>query len=159
MAIQRLAPTVGVLATSLLLLGGCSGLIDSLDPNAEPDEPETVGVSTIGVGACIDEPDATSTIEDVTRVPCADPHDLEVYHAFDLEGDSYPSDDVVDAAAADECLASFNTFVGIDYADSALDVTYMSPVVSGWAQGDREVLCMLYEPDGKLTGTMQGANR
>jgi hypothetical protein len=58
------------------------------------------------------------------------------------------------------CLADFATYVGTDYAVSTLRVAALRPVASTWTQGDRAVVCSLY--DGALqplVGPLWGTRR
>lgn len=159
MTLRRIVPRLGAFAALTAMATGCSGLIDALDPNAEPEEAETVGVETIGEGACLDEPQGVTQFEDITRVPCADPHDVEVYYTFDLDSDALPIGDEMDTLAQEGCVPEFDKFVGTPYVDSELEINWYVPVAQSWAAGDREVWCLVYDPAGKLTGTAEGANR
>jgi hypothetical protein len=63
-------------------------------------------------------------------------------------------------AITDElCLDTFESYVGVAYADSALYAMPITPSESSFGDGDREYVCVLYEPDVRLTGSMEGANR
>lgn len=160
MATQRLAPSIGIIATSLLVLGGCSSLTDAFDPNAEPDEPESVHIMDVKTGWCIDEPSPGSDlINNVTRVPCEDPHDLEAYYTFDIDLDEMPDSEKMADLADTGCVSQWEAFVGTPYDDSDLYLYNIFPSEESWPEGDREVLCLLYEPDVKLTGSMKGSNR
>ena len=57
------------------------------------------------------------------------------------------------------CLSEFESYVGIAYEDSRLDVSYIFPVRDGWeSEGDREFICFLYDLNlEKLSGSMQGS--
>jgi hypothetical protein len=116
-------------------------------------------VFDLEVGDCFDDPTESGEISEVPIVDCADPHDNEVYAAFDYDGDSFPGDDAMSTAADDGCQDRFEDFVGIAYLDSALYVTHLVPTSDSWDSGDREIICVLYEPNEKLTGSMEGAAR
>jgi hypothetical protein len=123
--------------------------------------PVTAGsgdVFQLQLGQCFDSPSATSQITDVPTVPCDQPHTNEVYAVFDLVGDAYPGDAVVQQQAAQGCLERFEPFVGLAYEQSVLDASYLSPNEQGWTQiGDREVICYIYRLDGtQVTGSLQG---
>ena len=57
------------------------------------------------------------------------------------------------------CLSEFESYVGIAYEDSRLDLSYILPVRDGWERDDdREFICFLYDLNlEKLSGSMQGA--
>lgn len=117
----------------------------------------------VEVGDCVDEPQAATEgveeIESVQAVPCGEPHDGEVYAAFDLPDSDYPGDDEVSAAGEDRCVEEFETFVGASYDDSKYDITSLFPTRESWeSQGDREYVCIVVAPVGeKVTGTLKGA--
>lgn len=159
MTMTRLARSAGLFITTAVLATGCGSLFDAFDPDAEPTEPETIGVMTISVGDCLNEPTEDGSIEEVTQVPCAEPHDLEAYYAFDLEGDTIPVGEAMTDRAEGGCLAQFEGFVGTPYEDSELYLYTFYPTPQSWSSGDREVLCLVQEPDVKLTGTMRNSNR
>jgi hypothetical protein len=122
---------------------------------------EMVSVFDLSVGDCINMIEDGS-VDEVERVACDTPHGNEVYFAFDYPGDAlapYPGDELIRAEAETECEAEFADFVGMDYQDSELYVTFLRPSADTWAGGDREILCTLYLPDELLTGSMEGANR
>ena len=63
----------------------------------------------------------------------------------------------VAAQAVTECTSAFTSFVGLDYESSSLDFSYYSPTQESWASSDREILCLVVDPDGKTTGTLEAA--
>ncbi len=116
-------------------------------------------VFDLEVGQCFDDPDDFSEVSDVDIVDCAEPHDNEVYHLFDVaDADDYPGLTVIETAATDGCLAAFDGYVGTPYADSVLDIRYLYPSEDTWGEGDREVICSLYNlNDEQMTGSMRNA--
>ncbi|MGC5254665.1 hypothetical protein, partial [Escherichia coli] len=58
---------------------------------------------------------------------CAQPHTYEVFSSFLVDDGTFPGDDALQTQATDRCGAVFGDFVGIPYADSALDYSYVSP--------------------------------
>lgn len=108
-----------------------------------------LGVFAIKVGDCFNDLGSfESEIEEVDGQSCATDHLYEVYHAFDIAGDDFPGDDAVVVSAQEGCLATFDSFVGKPYADSALDISYLYPTSDSWSVGDdREVLCMVVNVD------------
>ena len=133
--------------------------------NADRDDGGTiVGGGTIDalhlrVGDCFDESSSFGEgISDVPGVPCAQPHDYETYAVFDVSFDSFPSEESLGAIAYDSCLERFDSFVGLEYADSVLQVITLNPTAESWKQGDREIVCALYDMNNeKLIGSTQGS--
>ena len=115
----------------------------------------TGNVFDIAVGECLGEL-GEGEVTDVEKEDCSEPHDSEVYAAFDLPGGDYPGVDGVQEVAFVGCLERFEGFVGNAYQSSTLDVTWLAPSPESWSDGDREVICMVYDLEGgKLTGSME----
>lgn len=92
-------------------------------------------------------------------VDCSSEHDSEVYSSKDLTDSTFPGTAPLSRAAEDFCGASFRAFVGMSYDDSILQLSYLFPTTASWRNGDREILCLVYDPDGDTIGTLRGANR
>ena len=118
----------------------------------------TLAVTDLQTGDCFDV-EETTLISDVDAVPCEDPHQYQVYHVQDYASETYPTETEMQAITDDLCLDTFQAFVGIDYYDSALYSRPITPSEDSFAEGDREYMCILYEPETALTGSMEGANR
>jgi hypothetical protein len=134
------------------------------DDEAERDEEGTVveggdeSVFDLQVGDCYNEAtEDVGEVEDVGAVPCSEPHDFEVYFAFDMTETDYPGQDEAFLTGQDRCIEEFEDFVGIPYDESVLDIFVLAPTSESWDRGDREILCSVYALDeSKLTGSMQG---
>ena len=115
-------------------------------------------VFTLEVGTCFDDTEE-SQVSSVPEVDCAEPHDNEVFAVFDYtETDTFPGSEALNAAATDLCIAQFQDYVGEAYIDSTLEVFPIIPTEASWDEGDREVICGLYNIDfSKLTGSMRGS--
>lgn len=119
-------------------------------------------VFELSVGDCFDDTDlAAEEVSDVPVVECSEPHDNEIYHAFDLADGDYPGEEEVETKADDGCLAAFDAFVGTPYLDSQLEYFAIYPTEQSWTEvDDREVLCAVYDMSlEKLTGTVGGSGR
>ena len=103
----------------------------------------------------------TVQLKDVSPVPCADPHDGEVFAVVShpaAGGVAYPGDEAVADFAAAECLQRFPVYTGASYDDSDLEVASVRPDHDSWAdKHDREVACVLYKKDAPLTGSRRKA--
>ncbi len=134
---------------------------DTDPPDTDPPidtEGESINVNDLGVGDCWDDPtDTSSGILEVELVDCDDPHDNEVYLLVNLNDGPYDAERVdIEADAA--CLDAFFGYVGQVYEDSALGYFTLTPTEAGWAEGDREVICSLYDfALKKLVGSMEGS--
>jgi hypothetical protein len=146
---MRSIAAASVAALAVLPLAGCLG----------------GGVPTAEVGECLQVSELGSQVESLPTVSCDEPHEGEVYAVFDLDMDGDYDANAVIEASEQECLARFDTFVGMPYADSELDIFYLYPLADGWAGGDRETLCAVIAPNWEtgdltmVTGSLEGAAR
>lgn len=162
-------------AAATLVLGGCA-VLSSFVPAVEPERDasgavtegeEHTDVFALRVGDCLAaegrfEWDGTddAELEDVAEaptVPCSEAHETEIYHAVQLSGDRFPGDEQVGQRADETCHDAFSAFVGLSYEESYLDFTWLVPTEDGWAGGDHEVLCLIGDPSGLVTGSLEGA--
>ncbi|MEZ5410974.1 MAG: septum formation family protein [Acidimicrobiales bacterium] len=120
--------------------------------------PTTVDALDIHLADCFNNPGVES-VEEVMVVPCAEPHDFEVFHSFQLADGPYPGDDKVQDEWFKGCLAEFEAFVGTKFDESALDVSAIYPTEQTWNElEDREVLCSVTAIDGtRRTGSARNA--
>lgn len=117
-------------------------------------------VFSLEAGDCFDDPeDATETIADLPLVDCDVPHDNEVYAVVELPDGAFPGDDAVHQRAETGCLDAFEPYVDTPYEDSTLFATWLVPTERSWDDGDRAAVCVLFDPDGPLDTSMQGAGR
>lgn len=90
-----------------------------------------VAADDLRIGDCFDDGEISD--EDVVEVgavgarPCGEPHDNEVFHTFELTGDTLPSDDAIMQQAGEVCIEVFDTFVGTVHEESELDFFPMWP--------------------------------
>lgn len=116
-------------------------------------------VATADLGACLvlDELGSGSVTE-IPTVDCSEEHDGQIVGKFDLDDGDYPGDQAIQDGAAEGCLSAFASFVGIDYADSALMMQPIYPTQETWEQAnDREILCVAYLTDGMTTESFEGS--
>lgn len=148
---------VGVALFLLFALGAASSSAGSpLDPFLPPAENDTFALP---VGTCLDEL-ATTYITSDNVLDCAQPHNFEIFSSFLVDDGAFPGESVFEDQAYEKCDAAFAAFVGIPYADSTLDYTYLSPTKETWAQGDREILCMIFDPSvAQTTGSLAASKR
>ncbi|MDP3984082.1 MAG: septum formation family protein [Acidimicrobiia bacterium] len=145
-----------ILAAVAVMMTACGGSGDTSGGNGD------TSVFALEVGDCFDDPAATDEISTIEVIDCEEPHDNEVsdlpqYPAG--EDEPYPGDSVIDDWASETCLASFEAYVGLPYNDSVLVVGTISPRAGTWTNGDREIVCIVYEPDVKLTDVARNSRR
>jgi hypothetical protein len=103
---------------------------------------------TIEVGACFDDAE-TDEIDDFAEVPCDGPHQNEVFLVFDVDdADDYPGTDALHDDGIERCRGqAFEGYVGEPYDASRYEVFTVVPTAESWSDGDREIVCALYDPE------------
>ena len=134
-----------LLAVATLILSACGG----------------TSVFEMAIGDCFDDPSQFDEVSSLPTIDCAEPHDNEVFAMFDYTGSAvYPGVEVLQNAADNGCIASFEDYVGIDYFESEIYYSALWPSEGSWDDGDREIICFAYEGDlSKITGSLQGVAR
>lgn len=142
--VARAMAVVGSIAL-VSLATACSGDDDGTDGRPALD------LGDSGPGTCLAFPDDVG--EEVTTLPvvdCSVPHSHEIY-AVEIAGDTgavYPGFDALEELAQLRCLAAFEPFVGSNPFDSRLFHSWLVPTLDSWNdEGDREIICVLGEPD------------
>lgn len=117
-------------------------------------------------GVCFNEflvPQGEALLHQIEPVDCAGPHDAEVYAALVLEGDGnapFPGERELIRRARAMCLERFDGFVGLEYAISTLRIAALRPSGTTWTNGDRRVVCSVYDEDLEpLVGTARSSGR
>lgn len=113
------------------------------------------------VGDCLGGgPAVTGEVSEVPVVPCDQPHDSEVFHGHTIDGDVMPDPTAMEVIVAEQCYgANFQTFVGLPHEQSTLQIGWAEPTTASWNEGDRQLLCIVTDPAGGVTGSLQGAAR
>ena len=124
------------------------GLI--VEPNSQTD------AFAVQVGDCLDDAALIGEVRTVATVACSDPHDSEIYASHELQQSPFPGLDAIVVQAEALCRSSFDTFVGEPYLQSPYAFTFYHPTQPSWVSGDREVLCVIYDPSGPVTGSLKG---
>lgn len=143
-------------------LAGCS-LLGNIVADPAPSSDPTNGTETdafaIAVGDCLNDGGIEGEVSTVVVIDCAQPHDSEAYSSIQVADGDYPGEQAILDQAEKDCLADFNTFAGINYDQSTLSFSYYYPTQGSWENGDREILCLILDPAGKTTGTLENAAR
>jgi hypothetical protein len=161
----RLAVTATISLVAVAALAGCS-VLENIFPAQAQRDAETQEIAEAGeqdvfqvsVGDCFNDgtDESSEGVSAIAAVPCAEPHDNEIYYLFDIAGDEFPVD--VDVQADNGCYDQFAAFVGLDYETSTIDYFPIYPAVETWETGDREVICSVFD-SVQTTGTLAGAAR
>ncbi|MEX0796258.1 MAG: septum formation family protein [Acidimicrobiia bacterium] len=111
------------------------------------------------IGNCFDDDLAfNEEVSDLPFVECSEPHDNEIYAIHRMTDVTYPGVEATGELADEWCVDEFESFVGVAYDVSELDIGWLAPTEDSWSGGDREIVCFLYRLDlEKLSGTMEGS--
>ena len=145
------------IALALLVSGCAAGLPQS-------DDDSTTGSVTLfdlELGDCLNDADIPlrSDMTDAPRVSCEDPHDSELFAILGVEGSAFPGESELVAQGQSRCARAFGDFVGIPFANSTLDFRFYYPTASSWAQGDRTIYCVAFDPGLQVTGSLLNSRR
>ena len=153
-ALAIAAATVALAGCSLLgqVNGGGTGTDDGGDG-----EGTDTSAFAIKVGDCLNDADVSGEVETVPVIACTEPHDSEAYASIIMDDGDFPGADEVDTQAQDGCLGAFEGYVGASYDASKFEISYYFPTEATWANGDREILCVLYDPAGQTTGSAKAS--
>ncbi|WP_157521698.1 hypothetical protein [Herbidospora cretacea] len=115
--------------------------------------PETTGVLNLEAGECFTDPEYSPAAgeEIVLYTPCDQHADNQSYGFVHAEDGTY------DRAALAEfgwssCKRGFAHYWPGE-AGSGLDYFPILPTAETWADGDRDVMCVVYDPRGELGGS------
>jgi Septum formation len=91
----------------------------------------------------------------VTVLPCATPHDAEVFATFPLPASSWPGGAAVQQDASSGCASRLSGYLNPQLADAGLDQEFFYPDQEAWQAGTRTVVCEVRAPTGQLTGSVR----
>ena len=111
-------------------------------------------VFRLRVGECVNY--GAGGISSPTVMPCAQPHDAEVYARFALAGHSWPGSAAIGAQARQGCTARLGSYLNPQLATTVLAESYVFPDQGAWNAGERAVICEIRSTAGKLTGSVRG---
>jgi len=145
------------IAVALLVSGCAAGLPQSNDDSTTG----SVTLFDLGLGDCLNDADIPlrSDMTDAPRVSCDDPHDSELFAILGVEGSAFPGESELVAQGQSRCARAFGDFVGIPFANSTLDFRFYYPTASSWAQGDRTIYCVAFDPGLQVTGSLLNSRR
>ncbi|UYO95713.1 septum formation family protein [Microbacterium sp. M28] len=165
---RRALALAGSAVALSIALTGCSTITNLISGDAPRDEEtgevteeSNIDIFSLKVGDCMPG-DAMSGAEqsDADVVPCSEPHGYEVYHEFELADGEFPGADAIQAEVEAQCLPAFDSFIGLTFEESALDITWYEPTEDSWTEADdRLVQCLVYDAAGDVEGTLKGAAR
>ncbi|MCX5397720.1 septum formation family protein [Streptomyces sp. NBC_00102] len=150
-------------AVALLAIGasGCS-VVDSAKEGIKKASREE-SVFSLGMGDCYNpntkpaaEGDEMAEEFAVEVVPCAEPHDGQVFGEFKVDDGAYPGDDAIVEAADTRCPVEQLKFAPDAWAlPAGVSSSYYQPTKESWATGDRLITCTFTKDSGKITGSLK----
>ncbi|TDE13075.1 DUF4190 domain-containing protein [Jiangella asiatica] len=147
----------GVWTTGLVIAAALGSFSEpDRDDSGQITEEGTVSTFDIEIGDCLNgllETEDESSVASLPAVPCSQPHEGEVYARFDLAEGDYPGLDAIVVEADRRCAEALMTYSPTAYSDPTISLFYLYPQEPGWPR-DREVVCIAYDLDGALTGTI-----
>lgn len=149
--------------TGEVIAGDGSDAGEGSDAGGSADAPPApegeVNFWDIEVGMCLNDANLPSSFTSIPLVDCAQPHDSEVYAVESLPEGPYPGDDEVFRLADEICLDAFEPYVGTPYDRSLYFYGYYWPDKNNWGFGDREIVCVLFDENGQIEGSVRGSGR
>lgn len=152
----------GLVLSGLWTVGIAVAVIIAISTSADRDSTGTiaeggsVSATAVRVGDCLNGLDDLSNITSLPAVPCAEPHEGEVFDVFDLPSGPYPGDAGLESVVEDECNTRLADFSAAAVADPNVGLYYLGPREVNWDAGDREVVCIATTLDGPSTGRIAG---
>ena len=112
-----------------------------------------ISVEDLRLGDCLNNLEEGTQLS-VPAVPCAEPHEAQVYAVTDLEPGPYPGDEMITAETERRCLDLMKTDFPDAFADESVQVFFFHPTSASWAQGDQEIVCVALYGDGPRQGSL-----
>lgn len=137
---MRATALAALTAIAVFALAACSPPVSDLEP-----------------GDCFLWSDLGEEVDTVPTIPCADPHDGEVYAIFDLDLAEFDQA-AIDAASTARCETEYEEYVGIAYWDSEYYYLSFTPTEEGWRnESQRQVICFIWPGEGlTVEGSLKG---
>jgi putative regulator of septum formation len=123
-------------------------------PSGSITAPGKVSPLDIHIGDCLRLPAdgvADAVIVSVEVMPCAQPHNAQVFEIITLDADAYPGTDEITRMALDACEPKAYEYLGDNEVTDLRLYTFVPPK-DGWQKGDRSASCLLFDDTGDFTG-------
>lgn len=92
------------------------------------------------------------------RLSCDLPHQYEVIAVFEGPPEASSPEQLI-ALAKRKCPAEFLNYLGTSYSTSSLEMGWVIPPENQRNRGVRITGCVVYDPDGKLVGSVKDSKR
>jgi hypothetical protein len=108
---------------------------------------------SVRLGDCIQLPVGIEALQDVTVVPCGQPHNAQAFDTLQLTGSTYPGDDAVRTRSLNGCDDLVPAFLG--QSQTPLHVVALFPSDLRWRAHDRTAHCLLVDRAKEITGDIR----
>lgn len=112
-----------------------------------------VSAFALQVGDCLNDIEESEMITSLPAVPCAEPHEAEVFGMFDLPEGDYPTEDELVAQADAGCADRMASYAPDAMNDPTIGFFYIYPLEQAWPE-DREIVCLAISSEGTMTGSL-----
>ncbi len=102
----------------------------------------SVSATSVQVGDCLGTLADATRVTSLSAVPCAQPHEGEVFAVFDLPPGDYPGVTAVTEQVESQCTERFAGYAPAAAQDPSLGLYYLYPFEQNWRAGDREAVCI-----------------
>jgi len=110
-------------------------------------------IFTLRQGECLNGPPNGQYF---TAMPCATPHDAEVFATFALPATRWPGAAALRDDAGAGCASRLSGYMNPQFANAGLSQVFVYPDQQAWAAGVRTVICEVRASSGQLTGSVRG---
>jgi hypothetical protein len=152
----RVLLALGFVVLAVVIIGGAIAIVGSLTHGFKKPVKVTYkksAVFSLKTGDCFNPQGQQA----YTLIPCAAPHQAEVFATFALAGAQWPGATAVQSAAGSGCGSRLTGYLNPQLAIS-LASTYVYPDSVAWQAGTRTVICEVRATSGQLTGSVRGAS-
>jgi hypothetical protein len=88
---------------------------------------------------------------------CVIEHEYEVFWVGSMPIGRYPDEGAFEAFMDDHRIRPFESYVGVAYDLSPLQIFWLYPNEDDWAANDRRIVCSLFDPENdRLTRSLRG---
>ena len=90
-------------------------------------------------------------------IPCAQPHDAEIYGTITVAGRHWPGTAALGEQARQGCQSRLSGYLNPQLDPSGMAEVYVYPNPGAWAAGGRSIICEIRGTHGKLTGSVRAS--
>jgi len=127
----------------------------SRDSSGQISKGGSVTASDLKTGDCVNGIEV-GEVGSINAVPCAQPHEGEVFAVFSISGSSFPGESAVTDKAETGCQSRLAGYSQSAKDDESLEILFLQPSEASWRLGDREITCAIQDPTKKRTGSVKG---